>query len=81
METYRARLLTRHGAFVGYCDVPVQTSKDLPALPEVITLRGGDGRTFIRYPAADHQTRNGVLPSYREQTFDWAENFRLEVQS
>jgi hypothetical protein len=36
----RARLSDRYGTFVGYCDVPEQTAKNVPVLPEVICLRG-----------------------------------------
>lgn len=72
----RVRLVTRHGTLVGYCDVAVQTSKDLPLLPEVITLKGGDGRTFVVIRVGD----KSEMPTYREQTFDWADNFQLPVK-
>ncbi len=74
----RARLTTRHGTLVGYCDVRTQTTPDLPILPEVITIKG-DGRTFVRNPddrldAAIRLEVSCPPPSYREQTFDWADN-------
>ena len=82
----RARLTDRHGVLVGYCDVPElpPSAKDLPALPEVISLRRFDrgapeGRTFIHTGLPDNAlTRERSIPSYREAIFEWAENFRLD---
>jgi hypothetical protein len=93
MFMIRARLTDRHGAFIGYCDVPEQSAKDLPALPEAISLKDGtdpsymvagrafvrdSGRTFVRDLRSDSETSRSVVPVYREVTFDWAENFRLD---
>jgi hypothetical protein len=60
--------------------VRLQTSNDLPTLPEVITIwkSGPDSRTFIRDEQRDGGTKRSPVPSYREQSFDWAENFGLE---
>lgn len=66
------QLVTRQGTLVGYCDVPL----DLPSLPEVISIVSG--RTFV---LVSPTPADAAFVVYREQTFEWGENFRHEVQS
>jgi hypothetical protein len=63
------RLITRDRSFVGFADVRRTDGR----LPEVLSPKEASGRVFIR----DLSMSTGETHTYIEQSFDWAENFRL----